>query len=188
MTFLHRCWGTDASMRWVCFCFTLVHYVENLLAATFFCLFQAGIVHLQWEESSSVVSTCSLDGALRLWDARSGNLLSEYRGHTAEILNFTVNRYDCWNGLCFASETPCGQGRKQIQPEAWKIHFISNWWIQLFVFARIKEKVSNDLVWQQEFIAYHDSFNSNWLSNTLLYSCMLRYICCNTLFLNFFDY
>lgn len=53
---------------------------------------QAGIVHLQWEESSSVVSTCSLDGALRLWDARSGGLLSEYRGHGAEILDFTVNR------------------------------------------------------------------------------------------------
>ncbi|XP_043965690.1 angio-associated migratory cell protein [Gambusia affinis] len=56
------------------------------------CQHEAGIVHLQWEESSSVVSTCSLDGALRLWDARSGNLLSEYRGHTAEILDFTVNR------------------------------------------------------------------------------------------------
>uniref|UniRef100_A0A7N6ANK0 Angio-associated migratory cell protein n=1 Tax=Anabas testudineus TaxID=64144 RepID=A0A7N6ANK0_ANATE len=55
-------------------------------------LFQAGIVHLHWEESSSVVSTCSLDGALRLWDARSGNMVSEYRGHTAEILDFTINR------------------------------------------------------------------------------------------------
>uniref|UniRef100_A0A3B3X0U7 Angio-associated migratory cell protein n=1 Tax=Poecilia mexicana TaxID=48701 RepID=A0A3B3X0U7_9TELE len=55
------------------------------------CQHEAGIVHLQWEESSSVVSTCSLDGALRLWDARSGNLLSEYHGHTAEILDFTIN-------------------------------------------------------------------------------------------------
>lgn len=54
---------------------------------------QAGIVHLQWEESSSVVSTCCLDGALRLWDARSGNMVSEYHGHTAEILDFTINRY-----------------------------------------------------------------------------------------------
>ncbi|KAM9836268.1 angio-associated migratory cell protein [Aulostomus maculatus] len=56
------------------------------------CQHEAGIVHLQWEDSSSVVSTCSLDGALRLWDARSGNMVSEYRGHTAEILDFTVNR------------------------------------------------------------------------------------------------
>lgn len=53
---------------------------------------QVGIVHLQWEESSSVVSTCCLDGKLRLWDARSGNLVSEYCGHTAEILDFTLNR------------------------------------------------------------------------------------------------
>lgn len=56
------------------------------------CQHEAGIVHLQWEEASSVVTTCSLDGALRLWDARSGNLVSEYRGHTAEILDFTINR------------------------------------------------------------------------------------------------
>lgn len=58
---------------------------------------QVGIVHLQWEESSSVVSTCCLDGKLRLWDARSGNLVSEYRGHTAEILDFTLNR--CWGDV-----------------------------------------------------------------------------------------
>lgn len=56
-------------------------------------LLQAGIVTLQWEESSSVVSTCCLDGALRLWDARSGSMVSEYRGHTAEILDFAINRY-----------------------------------------------------------------------------------------------
>ncbi|KAA8579772.1 hypothetical protein FQN60_006865 [Etheostoma spectabile] len=56
------------------------------------CQHEAGLVHLQWEESSSVVSTCCLDGALRLWDARSGGLVCEYRGHTAEILNFTINR------------------------------------------------------------------------------------------------
>lgn len=57
------------------------------------CVCQAGIVKLQWEESSSVVSTCSLDGAVRLWDARSGTMVSEYRGHQAEILDFTLNRY-----------------------------------------------------------------------------------------------
>ncbi|XP_037552613.1 angio-associated migratory cell protein [Nematolebias whitei] len=56
------------------------------------CQHEAGIVHLRWEESSSVVSTSSLDGVLRLWDARSGNLLSEYHGHTEEIFDFTINR------------------------------------------------------------------------------------------------
>ncbi|MBN3308412.1 angio-associated migratory cell protein [Amia ocellicauda] len=56
------------------------------------CQHEAGIVHLQWEESSSLVSTCSLDGAVRIWDARSGDMVSEYHGHTAEILDFTLSR------------------------------------------------------------------------------------------------
>ncbi|XP_012674359.1 angio-associated migratory cell protein [Clupea harengus] len=55
------------------------------------CQHEAGIVHLQWEESSSMVATCSLDGVVRLWDARSGSMVSECRGHGAEILDFTLN-------------------------------------------------------------------------------------------------
>lgn len=53
---------------------------------------QSGIVQLLWEENSAVVYTCSLDGAVRLWDARSGKMISEYRGHAAEILDFAVNK------------------------------------------------------------------------------------------------
>ncbi|XP_077468427.1 angio-associated migratory cell protein [Stigmatopora argus] len=56
------------------------------------CQHEAGIVRLQWEESSSLVSTCSLDGALHQWDARTGDMVSEYRGHALEILDFAVNR------------------------------------------------------------------------------------------------
>ncbi|XP_065808279.1 angio-associated migratory cell protein [Labrus bergylta] len=56
------------------------------------CHHEAGIVHLQWEDSSSVVSTCCLDGVLRLWDARSGGIVSEFRGHAAEVLDFSINR------------------------------------------------------------------------------------------------
>lgn len=56
------------------------------------CKHEVGIVHLQWEEASAVVASCSLGGIVTLWDARSGNLLAEYRGHTAEILDFTLNR------------------------------------------------------------------------------------------------
>ncbi|XP_068612552.1 angio-associated migratory cell protein [Brachionichthys hirsutus] len=56
------------------------------------CRHEAGIVHLRWEDSSSVVATCCLDGVLRLWDARSGGMISEYGGHAAEILDFSVNR------------------------------------------------------------------------------------------------
>lgn len=39
-----------------------------------------------------MVYTCSLDGAVRLWDARTGKLISEYRGHSAEILDFAINK------------------------------------------------------------------------------------------------
>uniref|UniRef100_A0A3Q2X1N9 Angio-associated, migratory cell protein n=1 Tax=Haplochromis burtoni TaxID=8153 RepID=A0A3Q2X1N9_HAPBU len=71
---------------------TLAIYDLSTQALRHRCRHEAGIVHLQWEQSSSVVSTCSLDGALRLWDARSGNMVAEYKGHTAEILDFTMNR------------------------------------------------------------------------------------------------
>lgn len=56
------------------------------------CQHESGIVQLLWEESSAVVYTCSLDGAVRLWDARSGKMICEYRGHSAEILDFAVNK------------------------------------------------------------------------------------------------
>uniref|UniRef100_A0ACB8G2A2 Uncharacterized protein n=1 Tax=Sphaerodactylus townsendi TaxID=933632 RepID=A0ACB8G2A2_9SAUR len=56
------------------------------------CQHESGIVQLLWEENSPVVYTCSLDGAVYLWDARSGKLISEYRGHSAEILDFALNK------------------------------------------------------------------------------------------------
>ncbi|XP_008323192.1 angio-associated migratory cell protein [Cynoglossus semilaevis] len=71
---------------------TLAIYDLSTQALRHRCQHEAGIVHLQWEESSPVVATCCLDGALRLWDARTGNMVSEYRGHMAEILDFTTNR------------------------------------------------------------------------------------------------
>ncbi|XP_033017045.1 angio-associated migratory cell protein [Lacerta agilis] len=56
------------------------------------CQHESGIVQLLWEESSPVVYTCTLGGAVCLWDARSGKLISEYRGHSAEILDFALNK------------------------------------------------------------------------------------------------
>ncbi|XP_072539040.1 angio-associated migratory cell protein [Salminus brasiliensis] len=56
------------------------------------CKHEVGIVNLQWEDESAFVATCNLGGAVTLWDARSGNMVSEYRGHSAEILDFTLNR------------------------------------------------------------------------------------------------
>lgn len=71
-----------------CSCYRLLFPVLTLLPP----LPQSGIVQLLWEENSAVVYTCSLDGAVRLWDARSGKMISEYRGHSAEILDFAVNK------------------------------------------------------------------------------------------------
>lgn len=56
------------------------------------CQHESGIVQLLWEQNSPVVYTCSLDGAVRLWDSRSGKMISEYCGHTAEILDFALNK------------------------------------------------------------------------------------------------
>ncbi|CAH2305189.1 angio-associated migratory cell [Pelobates cultripes] len=56
------------------------------------CQHESGIVRLLWEDNSPVVYTCSLDGAVRLWDSRSGKMISEYCGHTAEILDFALNK------------------------------------------------------------------------------------------------
>ncbi|XP_038600216.1 angio-associated migratory cell protein [Tachyglossus aculeatus] len=56
------------------------------------CQHESGIVQLLWEEGAAVVYTCSLDGAVRLWDARTGRLLNDYRGHTAEILDFALSK------------------------------------------------------------------------------------------------
>uniref|UniRef100_A0A2K6ESS6 Angio-associated migratory cell protein n=1 Tax=Propithecus coquereli TaxID=379532 RepID=A0A2K6ESS6_PROCO len=56
------------------------------------CQHQSGIVQLLWEAGTAVVYTCSLDGIVRLWDARTGRLLTDYRGHTAEILDFALSK------------------------------------------------------------------------------------------------
>lgn len=64
------------------------------LTSTFLCRtpVQSGIVQLLWEAGTAVVYTCSLDGIVRLWDARTGRLLTDYRGHTAEILDFALSK------------------------------------------------------------------------------------------------
>uniref|UniRef100_A0A4W3HC69 Angio-associated, migratory cell protein n=1 Tax=Callorhinchus milii TaxID=7868 RepID=A0A4W3HC69_CALMI len=52
----------------------------------------AGIVQLRWECHTALLYTASLDGVVRMWDARTGSMQSEYRGHRAEILDFAVNK------------------------------------------------------------------------------------------------
>ncbi|KTG34355.1 hypothetical protein cypCar_00043090 [Cyprinus carpio] len=71
---------------------TLAIYDMNSQSLRHRCKHEVGVVHLQWEEASAVVSTCNLAGVVTLWDARSGVMMSEYRGHSAEILDFVLNR------------------------------------------------------------------------------------------------
>ncbi|GCC20791.1 hypothetical protein chiPu_0019359, partial [Chiloscyllium punctatum] len=55
-------------------------------------LAKAGIVQLLWEDHSPIIYTGSLDGVVRIWDARSGKMEGECCGHVAEILAFMVNK------------------------------------------------------------------------------------------------
>ncbi|XP_033101349.1 angio-associated migratory cell protein-like isoform X3 [Anneissia japonica] len=56
------------------------------------CQHDAGIVKLKWDKSNPLVYSCSLDGMLRLWDARSGKVEGCWSGHTGEILDMTISR------------------------------------------------------------------------------------------------
>lgn len=71
---------------------TLAIYDLNTQSLRHRCKHNVGLVHLQWEEASAVVSTGNLAGVVTLWDARSGAMMSEYHGHSAEILDFVLNR------------------------------------------------------------------------------------------------
>ncbi|XP_064607664.1 angio-associated migratory cell protein-like [Liolophura sinensis] len=56
------------------------------------CPHEAGIVKLRWDSATSMIYTASLDRVLRLWDARTGNIVSQWTGHQGEILDFDIAR------------------------------------------------------------------------------------------------
>lgn len=45
------------------------------------CQHDGGIVRLEWHDWLPLVYTACTDGVVRLWDARSGQCLSELSGH-----------------------------------------------------------------------------------------------------------
>ncbi len=49
----------------------------------------AGIVKTQWKTTGTLVTAC-LDGKLRLVDSRNGEVVREWTGHSAEILDFAM--------------------------------------------------------------------------------------------------
>ncbi|CAJ0949659.1 unnamed protein product [Ranitomeya imitator] len=88
--------GKRRPTRWSRLPLAAVGYLDGTLAiydvSTQTLRHRSGIVQLLWEDNSPVVYTCSLDGAVRLWDSRSGKMISEYCGHSAEILDFALNK------------------------------------------------------------------------------------------------
>ena len=58
-----------------------------------FSLIQGGIVKLQWDKLSPLIYTSCLDGIVRLWDSRNGQVASQWTGHTDSILDFEISRY-----------------------------------------------------------------------------------------------
>ncbi|XP_077997578.1 angio-associated migratory cell protein-like [Glandiceps talaboti] len=56
------------------------------------CKHDAGIVRLQWDHNNPLIYTACLDGVVRLWDGRSGQVMSKWIGHMGEILDMAVTR------------------------------------------------------------------------------------------------
>jgi angio-associated migratory cell protein len=50
----------------------------------------AGVTKLQWHVRLPLVYTAATDGALRLWDARSGALLQTLTGHEDMVVDFAL--------------------------------------------------------------------------------------------------
>lgn len=55
------------------------------------CNHPAGVTRLQWDNLGPLIYSASLDGVVRLWDARSGSCECEWHGHKAPILDMAVN-------------------------------------------------------------------------------------------------
>lgn len=85
---------------WKCVCVEIGDMHTNIPGITisftsipddlWFCVVQDGIVKLKWDETSPLVYTASLDGVVRMWDARSGKEETRWTGHSAAILDFDI--------------------------------------------------------------------------------------------------
>ncbi|KAK2144731.1 hypothetical protein LSH36_735g01024 [Paralvinella palmiformis] len=54
------------------------------------CKHDSGIVKLSWHECQPLVYTCTLEGVVHLWDARTGDEERHWMGHEASILDMQV--------------------------------------------------------------------------------------------------
>lgn len=55
--------------------------------------YSPGVVKLCASRLSPVVYTGALDGVVRGWDLRSGNLVRQWHGHSSHILDLTLIRW-----------------------------------------------------------------------------------------------
>jgi len=62
--------------------------VKSILKLVMF--LQSGIVKLSWHECQPLVYTCTLEGVVHLWDARTGDEERHWMGHEASILDMQV--------------------------------------------------------------------------------------------------
>uniref|UniRef100_A0A1B6KAD8 Angio-associated migratory cell protein n=1 Tax=Graphocephala atropunctata TaxID=36148 RepID=A0A1B6KAD8_9HEMI len=79
------------------------------------CVQESGICRLVWDRHSSVVFVGGLDGIIRLYDARSGKLQSQLRGHKETILDIFLSKDG--NTLLSASDDATSRVFAVSQPE-----------------------------------------------------------------------
>jgi len=48
------------------------------------------VIRLKWHKNSPILTTCSNDKTVRMWDARTGNCLKVWKGHRKSILDFAM--------------------------------------------------------------------------------------------------
>ncbi|KAK3094701.1 hypothetical protein FSP39_005157 [Pinctada imbricata] len=56
------------------------------------CQHPAGVVKLLWDATQPIVYTACLDGIIRTWDSRNGQLISSLGGHQDSILDFDLSK------------------------------------------------------------------------------------------------
>jgi len=62
--------------------------VLNLLIVDF----QEGVVKICWCHSMPLLYTACLDGVVRLWDARNGDTVRAWEGHSDHLLDLDITR------------------------------------------------------------------------------------------------
>jgi len=63
----------------------------NTMASRVTCSHDDAITHLQWHPTEPLVFTSSMDKTIRVWDARTGKNVREFKGHKEAVLSFALS-------------------------------------------------------------------------------------------------